>query len=163
MTPLARMCSLAKPQVCYPTTMSLSAALADETKKAAIIDDAVKLVDEEVASKSGISGFAVKNGYNAVKSIKPGFIKEAVGHLLPDMATKLEPVWEDGKKAGNARAHFEKNRGQVADALLSVTDGKVERAKSGMVKSTYKMLRGSAKKHVEEAVPRLVGLLEKHA
>ena len=51
----------------------------------------------------------------------------------------------------------------VRRALLSVSDAKVERSKSGMVKSTYKMLRGSAKKHVEEAVPRLAGLLEKHA
>ena len=143
--------------------MGLSDALSDEAKKSAIIDEAVKLVDDEVASKSGISGFAVKNGYNAVKSIKPGFIKEAVAHLLPDMAKKLEPVWEDGVKAGNPRNHFEKNRGIVADALLSVSDAKVERSKSGMVKSTYKMLRGSAKKHVEEAVPRLAGLLEKHA
>jgi hypothetical protein len=46
--------------------------------------------------------------------------------------------------------------------MLAVTDEKVERAKSGLVKSTYKMLRGSAKKHVEEAVPRLGGLLQKH-
>jgi hypothetical protein len=142
--------------------MGLSETLADEAKKSAIIDDAVKLVDEEVAGKSGISGFAVKNGYNAVKSIKPGFIKEAVSVLLPEMAKRIEPIWEDGKKAGNARAHLEKNKDRVADAMLAVTDEKVERAKSGLVKSTYKMLRGSAKKHVEEAVPRLGGLLQKH-
>ncbi len=142
--------------------MSLADNLKDESKKAAIIQDAVKLVDDEVASKSGISGFAVKKGYDAVKSIKPGFIKEAVERLLPDMAVKVEPYWEEGKKSGQPKAHLEKNRGAVADALLSVTDAKVEHAKSGIVRSTYKMLRGSAKKHVEEAVPRLSGLLEKH-
>jgi len=143
--------------------MGLADALKDESKKTAIIQDAMKLVDDEVASKSGLSGFAVKKGYDAVKSIKPGFLQEAVEKLLPDMATKVEPVWDAGKKTGQPRVHLEKNRGQVADALLSVTDEKVERAKSGMVRSTYKMLRGSAKKHVEEAVPRLCGLLEKHA
>ncbi len=143
--------------------MGLRDALNDENKKGAIIQDAIKVVDAEVADKSGLSGFAVKKGYDAVKSIKPGFIQEAVERLLPDMADKLEPLWEEGKKSGAPRAHLEKNRSQVADALLSVTDGKVERAKSAMVKSTYKMLRGSAKKNVEEAVPRLCGLLEKHA
>lgn len=143
--------------------MGLAEALKDETKKSAIVADAVKLVDEEVASKSGISGFTVKKGYGAVKSIKPGFIQEAVERLLPDMAVKLEPFWDEGKKAGNARAHLEKNRSQVADAMLSVTDDKVERAKSGIVRSTYKMLRGSAKKNVEEAMPRVCGLLEKYA
>ncbi len=143
--------------------MGLADALKDDSKKTAIIQDAMRLVDDEVASKSGLSGYAVKKGYDAVKSIKPGFLQEAVEKLLPDMAVKVEPVWEAGKKSGQPRAHLEKNRGEVADALLSVTDDKVERAKSGMVKSTYKMLRGSAKKHVEEAVPRLVGLLEKHS
>ncbi|NUP13288.1 MAG: hypothetical protein HOW73_45190 [Polyangiaceae bacterium] len=143
--------------------MGLAEALKDDTKKTAIIDDAIKLVDDEVASKSGISGFAVKKGYDAVKSIKPGFVREAVERLLPDMAVKVEPLWNDGKKSGQPRAHLEKNKAQVADALLSVTDAKVEHAKSGLVKSTYKMLRGSAKKHVEEAIPRLGGLLEKHA
>jgi len=142
--------------------MGLADALKDDSKKASIIKDAVKLVDDEVAGKSGISGFAVKKGYDAVKSIKPGFIDEAVEKLLPDMAVKVEPIWAEGKKSGNARSHLERNRSQVADALLSVTDEKVERAKSGLVKSTYKMLRGSAKKNVEEAVPRLGGLLEKY-
>lgn len=143
--------------------MGLAEALKDETKKSAIVSDAVKLVDEEVASKSGISGFTVKKGYGAVKSIKPGFIQEAVERLLPDMAVKLEPFWDEGKKSGNARAHLEKNRSQVADAMLSVTDDKVERAKSSIVRSTYKMLRGSAKKNVEDAMPRVCGLLEKYA
>ena len=47
--------------------MSLVEALSDETKKAAIIKDCLTLVDEEVAAKGGISGFAVKAGYSAVK------------------------------------------------------------------------------------------------
>jgi hypothetical protein len=51
----------------------------------------------------------------------------------------------------------------VADALLSITDKKAERSKSGLVKSTYEKLRGSAKKNVEHAVPRLGKLVERHA
>lgn len=142
--------------------MGITNALKDEKKKDVVIDDAVKLVDAEVASKSGISGFAVKKGYDAIKSIKPGFVREAVEKLLPEMAEKIEPIWEEGKKGGNAKAHLEKNKSRVADALLSVTDDKVQRAKSGVVRSTYSMLRGSAKKNVEEAVPRLADLIQKH-
>ena len=142
--------------------MGISSALKDENKKGVVVDDAVKLVDAEVASKSGISGFAVRKGYDAIKSIKPGFVREAVEKLLPDMAVKVEPIWEEGKKAGQPKAHLEKNKSRVADALLSVTDEKVQHAKSGVVKSTYSMLRGSAKKNVEEAVPRLADLIQKH-
>jgi hypothetical protein len=50
----------------------------------------------------------------------------------------------------------------VADALLGITDAKAQRA-SGVVRKTYDSLRGSAKKNVEAAVPRLGRLVEKHA
>ena len=41
-----------------------------------------------------------------------------------------------------------------------VTEGKgVKNAKSSLVRGTYEKLRGSAKKNVEEAVPRLARLL----
>lgn len=142
--------------------MSLQEALKDESKKAAIVSDAVKLVDEEVASKSGLSGFAVKKGYDAVKSIKPGFIQEVVNKLLPEFAAKMEPLWVEGKKEGAPTTFFEKNKSRVADALLSVTDSKIDSAKSSIVRSTYSMLRGSAKKNVEDAVPRLSKLMAKY-
>lgn len=142
--------------------MSLTEALKDETKKKAIIQDALKLVDEEVASKGGISGFAVKKGYDAVKSVKPGFVPDVLNKLLPEFAAKAQPIWDEGVKDGKPVPLFEKNRARVADALLSVTDSKIDSAKSGMVRSTYSMLRGSAKKHVEDAVPRLAKLLEKY-
>lgn len=143
--------------------MSLAEVFQDEAKKKAVIADAEKLVDEEVASKSGLSGFAVKKGFEAVKGIKPGFIREVLDKLLPEFAEKIDPLWAEGQKAGDPASFFEKNRGRVADSLLSVTDGKIDRAKSSMVRSTYSMLRGSAKKHVEDAVPRLAKLVAKHA
>ena len=142
--------------------MSLSVALKDETKQGAIVQDAVKLVDEEVASKSGLSGFAVKKGYDAVKSIKPGFVEEVVKKLLPEFAAKLEPIWEEGKKDGAPAPFFERNKARVADALLSVTDARIDSAKSGLVRKTYGMLRGSAKSNVEDAVPRLGQLIAKY-
>ncbi len=143
--------------------MSLGDALSDETKKAAVIKDCLVLVDEEVAAKSGISGFAVKAGYSAVKGVKPGFVEEVVKKLLPEWATKLDPLWIDAKKDGSPATYFEKNRSRVADELLAVTDAKIDGAKSGIVKKTYSSLRGSAKKNVEEAVPRLAKLMAKHA
>ena len=143
--------------------MGLGEALADETKKAAAVADCVALVDQEVAGKSGLSGFAVKAGYGAVKGVKPGFVKEVVDKLLPDFAKALDPIWAEGQQKGNPGAHFLAEKSRVADALLSVTDAKSQKAKSQLVKSTYEKLRGSAKKNVEEAVPRLVQLLEKHA
>lgn len=143
--------------------MSLGDAINDPSKKAAIVADCCKLIDDEVSDKGGLSGLAVKAGYHAVKGIKPGFITEVVEKLLPEFAGKIDAIWEEGKKTGNAGGHFVTNKSRVADALLSVTDAKSQNAKSAVVRSTYEKLRGSAKKNVEEAVPRLAKLLEKHA
>src|SRR5687768_13574691 len=143
--------------------MSLKEASGDPAKRTAIIADCCTLVDEEVSSKSGLSGLAVKAGYAAVKGIKPGFIPQVVEKLLPDFAEKLDPIWTDAKADPKPVDFVVKNKSRVADALLSVTDEKAKTAKSGVVRSTYDKLRGSAKKNVEEAVPRLARLLEKHA
>jgi hypothetical protein len=145
--------------------MGLSEALADKDKKGKIVADCAVLIDEEVGAKGGLSSIPLKAGYKAVKSIKPGFISHVLDHLLPEFATKVDPIWAEGMKDGDGKPadFFQKNRSRVADALLSVTDEKAKRAKSGLVQSTYQSLRGTAKKHVEDAVPRLSKLLEKYA
>ena len=142
---------------------SLTETLTNETRKTAVIDDCCTLIDAEVADKGGISGLAIKAGYGAVKGVKPGFIKHAVGDLLPEFAAVLDPIYQEAVQAGRpVAAHFTANASRVADALLTITDKKANHSKSGLVKGTYEKLRGSAKKNVEAAVPRLGGLIARH-
>jgi len=143
--------------------MGLSEALADKDKKSKIVADCTVLIDQEVDAKSGLSAIPLKAGYKAVKGIKPGFISHVLDSLLPEFAVKVDPIWAEGVLDGKPVEFFQKNKSRVADALLSVTDEKAKRAKSGLVQSTYGSLRGTAKKHVEDAVPRLSKLLEKYA
>jgi len=143
--------------------MTLTDAIHDLAKKGVIIKDCCTLIDEEVAARGGFSGLAVKAGYAAVKGIKPGFVTDVVDKLLPEFAAAIDPIWEEAKQKGDAVGTFTSNRSRVADALLAVTDGKSKNAKSAVVRGTYEKLRGSAKKNVEEAVPRLGRLLDKHA
>jgi len=143
---------------------SLTEVLTAESKKAAVVDDCLELIDAEVADKGGLSGLAIKAGYGVVKGIKPGFIKQAVGDLLPEFAKALEPIYEEAKSKSKPVADYMKdNSSRVADALLAITDAKAQRSKSGAVKGTYEKLRGSAKKNVEAAVPRLGKMIEKHS
>ncbi|MBD1890656.1 hypothetical protein [Coleofasciculus sp. FACHB-SPT9] len=142
--------------------MALSDQLLNPSKKAEVVDDFCKLLDEEVASKSGISGLAIKAGYNAVKGIKPGYIGYAVEQFLPGWCTALDPIWRESVQKGDPVAHFIASRSPAADAILSVTDARMESVRSSLVLGTYKKLRGSAKKNVEEGIPGLAKLLEKH-
>ena len=143
-------------------SQSLLNAVQDPTKRSLIIDDCCALLDQEVGDKGGLSGLAVKAGFAAVKGVKPGFIPHVIGELLPEFAAKLDPLWTQAQASSSPSTAFLSERARIADALLAITDAKAQKAKSGIVRGTYEKLRGSAKKHVEDAVPRLSKLLEKH-
>jgi hypothetical protein len=143
---------------------NLKDALTADSKKAAVVDDCIALIDAEVGDKGGLSGLAIKAGYKAVQGIKPGFVRGVVTDLLPEFAQALEPIYQEARTNGSpVKDYFVKNTSRVADALLAITDEKSKKSKSGMVRSTYEKLRGSAKKNVEAAVPRLGAMIEKHA
>jgi hypothetical protein len=142
---------------------SLPDVLNAADKKELVIDDCLALIDAEVADKGGISGLALKAGYGAVKGIKPGFIRNVVHDLLPEFAQALDPFYQEAvEKQKKPTEYFTQNSPRVADALLSITDARAKTAKSGVVRSTYDKLRGTAKKNVEAAIPRLGRLVEKH-
>jgi hypothetical protein len=143
---------------------SLTEALTSDSKKNSVVDDCVALIDAEVADKGGLTGLAIKAGYGTVKGIKPGFVRQVVSDLLPDFAQALDPIYQEARTKGpSVREYFNANANRVADALLAITDDKAKRAKSAMVKGTYEKLRGTAKKNVEAAVPRLGTVIEKHS
>lgn len=148
----------------FPTMPSLNDALLGNDKKPAVVEDCLHLIDAEVADKGGLSGLAIKAGYGVVKGIKPGFVKQAVSDLLPEFATALDPIYQEAKSGGKPVGDYmSQNSARVADALLAITDAKAQKSKSGAVKGAYEKLRGSAKKNVEAAVPRLGKMIEKHA
>lgn len=143
---------------------ALAEVLTSDAKRAQVVEDCLQLIDQEVEDKGGISGMAIKAGYAAVKSIRPGFVKQVVHDLLPEFAKAVDPIFQEAKSQSKpVAAHFASNAGRVADGLLAITDEKAKRTKSGVVKATYERLRGTAKKNVEAAVPRLGKLVEKHA
>jgi N-acetyl-beta-hexosaminidase len=142
---------------------SLKTLLGEGETRAKVVQDCVELIDSEVKDKGGLSGMAIKAGYAVVNGMKPSFVSEAVNHMLDDFADKLDPTYQEAKAAGKpVAAHFDATRSKVADALLAITDEKAKRAKSAAVVKTYEKLRGTAKGHVEAAMPRLGRLVEKY-
>ncbi len=142
---------------------SLSEQFASDDKRSALIDDALRVLDAEVADKSGLSGIAVKTAFKVIQGVQPGFLKKVVKALLPDFLEKMDPLYQDALSAGKSPGGLlvERKR-EVAGALLSVTDAKAAGARD-LVRKTYDKLRPSAEKHVESAAPRLAGLLDRHA
>ncbi|MEM9193944.1 MAG: hypothetical protein AAGF12_32515 [Myxococcota bacterium] len=143
---------------------SLEDALTSPEKKEVVIDDCMQILDQEVADKKGLSGIAIKTAFKAVKGIGKGFIRGVVSDLVPEFAVALDPIYQEAlAEEKPVRAHFQANSGRVADSLLAITDGKAERTSRSIIKKSYAKLRPQAKANVEAAVPRLGGLVEKHA
>lgn len=143
---------------------SLRELAAEGDKRSAVIDDACRVLDLEVADKGGLSGVAIKTAYKLVQSVKPGFVRDVVDDLLDDFLDALDPLYQEAISQGKAPgAHLQANPARMADGLLAITDRRAEKARRAAIKKTYEKLRPTAKKHVEAAAPRLGGLLDKHA
>jgi hypothetical protein len=143
--------------------MNLNDVLNDEAKRASIIEDVCRLVDDEVGKKKGLGGVAVKAGYKLVQGVKPGFVRRVVETLLPEFAAALEPIRQQALSQGQTvGGYFATHQQEVAEALLAVTDGRAERSEHGSVKGAYGKLRGSARKNVESAVPGLGKIIQKY-
>jgi hypothetical protein len=144
---------------------TLASYLTEPSKRDRVLDDCVRMIDEEVDSKGGLSGMGIKTAYAIVKRIKPGFVRGAMNAMLDDFVNNLDPIFQEhlAKGSGSLVDHFVSKKGAVAEALLSITDGRAQRAGSGTAKSAYEKLRPTGKKHVEEAVPRLARMIDQHA
>ena len=144
---------------------TLKEILLDSSRRPAVVSDLETLVDEEVSDKSGVSGAVIKTGFAAVKKIKPGIIGSAVDSLLDDFTAALEPFYADfrGQGGGDFGAYLSGRGSEAADALLSVTDARAAKSSRESIKKVYEKLRPNGKKNVEEALPRLGKLIDKHA
>jgi len=140
--------------------------LSDKAKRPAILDACVRLIDDEVKRKGGISGVAIKGGYKVVCKIKPGIIRESMDNLLDDFVRRMEPFWEKHVDGGGSESDFASalagQKDAVADALLGITDDRARRAQQKTMKKAYEKLRPQAKKHVAEAVPGVGRTLAPH-
>jgi hypothetical protein len=142
--------------------MKLSDDLLNPSKKSMVVADCTKLMDEQVASMQGVSGLAFKAGYTAVKGFAPSYCADAIAALLPQSLTAIDPIWSEGIQAGNPVEHLTQNSSRTADAILSITDAKIEKSNNKALRGVYDKLRSSAKKHVEEAVPGLAKIIGNH-
>ncbi|MBD0268605.1 hypothetical protein [Pseudanabaena sp. FACHB-2040] len=142
--------------------MGLREKIQDKAIRENIAADFAKLMDEQVATKNGFSGMALKTAYNVVKGVDAGYIPGAIGRILPDAFAALDPMWNEGVQAGNPVEHLVQNRSRTADTLLSVTDARIEKTNNGIVRSSYSKFRKSVKGDIEAAVPGMAKIIDAH-
>ena len=139
---------------------SLVDKLAKDPVRPLVLADCVDLIEGQVKQK----GFVIKSAYATIKAIKKRFIPEVVDTMLDEWLDKLSPHfdrWSANKTSSFADYVIARSE-DVAEDLLSVTDGRAERTSHTTAKKMYGKMRDGAKRNVVEAIPELAKLIEKH-
>jgi hypothetical protein len=139
---------------------SLVEKLARDPVRPVVIADCVDLIDAQVKQK----GFVIKSAYATIKAIKKKFVPEVVDSMLDDWLGKMQPYYDkwSANKTSSFTDYVVARGDDVAEDLLSVTDGRAERSTHNTAKKMYSRMRDGAKKNVIEAIPALAHMIEKH-
>jgi hypothetical protein len=130
-----------------------------------VVADCEKLVDQEVADLSGVSGAAIKVAYKSVSRFAHDHLHYTVASKLPRMVAQLEPYWADFNAAGGSDFgdYLTKHSDKVTSDLLSVTDASAAGPTARpLVVKAYSAVRGHAAKHVAASLPRVGALVNKY-
>lgn len=138
---------------------TLGEMLLEQGRRPQTVDTLVGVVDEEVKTKSGIGGAAIKTGYGAAKKIDASLVRRAINGMLPDFLGRLDTYWAS-RGDQPFGAYLAANGDAVAEALLAVTDERAARPKHAAAAKVYGKLRGRAKDNVVAALPRLGTAIE---
>lgn len=141
---------------------SLNDILLKDSSRGRLIGDGVVLIDQEVAEKKGLGGVAIKGGYAFVKTIKRDFVKDALEGLIDDFVAQLDPFFQEHGSTKGFGEFMLNNKARVADGLLGVTDRRRDRTSHAALRKAYDKLRPAAKSNVEQAIPRLASMIQKH-
>jgi hypothetical protein len=134
--------------------------LAKDPVRPLVLADCVDLIEAQVKQK----GFVIKSAYATIKAIKKRFIPETVDSMLDEWLEKLQPHYDkwSAQKSSTFSDYVIARGDDVAEDLLSVTDGRAARTSHTTAKKMYERMREGAKRNVVEAIPALAKMIEKH-
>lgn len=126
-----------------------------------LLEDSKEVVNAEVEKK----GFAIRTAFNMALKAKPNLVDRGMRTLLPEFVHALEPfyVQAQANPETNFREHLLAHPTEVANALLLVSDRRIDEVNNKMVKAGYKKLRGKAESEVVEALPSIANVMSKYA
>jgi hypothetical protein len=145
---------------------SLKEIIEDPNVSQSVLTDGLRVLDEEIAKRSGIGGMAIKGAYKVVKNVQGGrTLRRGVELLMPEFIDKLDPYYTRFQEEGKGKTWEEYLRphyATLADELLGVTDRKIQGTDNRAVRGAYDKLRPKARKEVIASLPALARMMERY-
>ena len=147
----------------FPMT-SLKELLVGNRFDAAVADMA-NFITTTVDKQSGLTGMALKGALSTATKFDSDIVAKGSRRVMPEMAEGLDPLWQEYTTGGGTDfgAHLVDNKDRAMDAILSVADRNSDTINIPGVSKMYGTLRGKAAKVVEQELPTIGQLVEKHA
>lgn len=145
---------------------SLKEIIEDPKVSQSVLADGLRVLDEEIARRSGIGGMAIKGAYKIVKNVQGGrMLEKAVKVLMPEFVDKLDPhfaCFQEEKRRETLEAYLRPHYDDLAEELLAVTDRKIKETDNRAVRGAYDKLRPKARKEVIASLPALARMMERY-
>lgn len=140
---------------------TLAERLLDPATRPDLVQACVRLIEDEVGSKGGLKGLAIKTAFKTVKAFKPGIIPDVVNVLIDEFVEKLEPSYAEFQDAGGTDfgTWIVQRSDATAETLLSITDRRADGSRHKTLVKAYRKLRPQGKNHVMTAMPRIGDML----
>lgn len=145
-------------------TPPLSLILLSLSDPEALVNDVAQTLETHMAAKGGLTGTAMKLGFNALRAAKPDIAARAARNLLPDIAKALDPIYAEFK-AGNGAdfgQHLGQHASRASSVVLAAVDVRMAQINNSAATAIYKRFKSSADGELQKLLPVLGGILAKH-
>ena len=143
---------------------SLSDILLGNANLDALHRELGQLLEQQVKSKSGLSGMAMKAAFAALRARKPDIAERAAKSLLPDFAKALDPIHAEFKrsKASDFGSYLQQHGAPAAQRMTEIIDARISSSPNKAAKAFYQRFKGSLQTETEQLMPALGALLTRH-
>lgn len=130
----------------------------------AAINDMASFISATVDKQSGLTGMALKGSMATATKVDSDILAKGSRRILPEMAESLDPLWQEYTAGDTADfgAYLAAHKDRALDAILSVADRNANDISVPGLSKVYKGIRGKASKVIEEELPAIGQLVEKH-
>ncbi len=143
--------------------MTLADILLADEYRAIAVGRLAGAVAAQISARSGFSGMALKTALKVAESRRgEPVLPLLIDRLLPEFCTALEPYFEAFQAQGgdNFAAYLTEAQSEVTEALLSVTDRRIENTQHDTLRQFYPQLRSTIDSEFAATIPEIGALVQ---